>query len=275
MERPDSLDTSDIDGAQTRPLPVRRSDHPFNTNLDIEKSAPFRFSRGRFENSERCIEPLTPNYTMPSFTPHPVAPPATAPRDVLWTVPQRTWRPEERAAPVYTDEEKFGRSHFFQSRVPSRPSMMSGDITGPQFRFEEQRFRETDPLAPTYYYDGAPIDAVRTRKAHPGSMYVRTAEENYNLRTDDILTEKIFNREYPKALIKTREINRIHDITGAQADTRCSAPKLWKVRDPLNVPQKLTNRVMDIEGAIAGTGSMGPRLYRTRKQAAAIAVAAA
>jgi len=273
MERPDSLDTSDVDGAQTRPLPVRRTVHPFNTNHDIQGSTPFRFSQGRFEASSRCIDTLTPDYKLPSYAVHPL-PPTSAPRDVLWTVPQRKWRPEPRAEKNWTDDEKFGRSHLFQAKVPTRPALEVADITGPQFRFEEQRWRQTDPLQPVYFYDGAEIDRVRTRRPHYGSQFTRTAEENFALRTDDILTEKIFNREYPKALIKTRVANRTDDITGAQADTRCSAPKLWKIKDPMETPQKLTNRVMDIDGAIAGTGGQGAPLYRTRKQAAAIAAAA-
>ena len=179
-----------------------------------------------------------------------------------------------RLEPVQTAAEKFGRTHFFQQTVAARPSMVSVDITGPQFRIEEPRNRTTDPLMPSYLYDGAHSEQVATRRPHYGSQFTRTVEENYNLRTDDILTEKIFNREYPKALIQTRPANRIDDITGAQADTRCAAPKLWKIKDPSLVGEKLTNRVMDIEGAIAGTGGQGPPLYRTRKQAAAVSAAA-
>ena len=274
MERPDSLDTTDVDGATSRPLPVRLTAHPFNTNADIESSTPFRFSQGRFK-SGRQTDALNPAYKLPSFAAHPLGPadPVREARDILWTMPQRRWRPEPRAEPVQTAAEKFGRTHFFQQTVAARPSMVSVDITGPQFRIEEPRNRTTDPLMPSYLYDGAHSEQVATRRPHYGSQFTRTVEENYNLRTDDILTEKIFNREYPKALIQTRPSNRTDDITGAQADTRCSAPKLWKIRDPLQNPQKLTNRVMDIEGAVAGTGGMGPPLYRTRKQAAMLATA--
>jgi hypothetical protein len=111
---------------------------------------------------------------------------------------------------------------------------------------------------------------VRTRRPHYGSQFARVTSEDYALRTDDILTEKVFNREYPKALIKTRGVNRTDDITGAQADTRCAAPKLWRVKDPSQTVEKATNRVIDIDGAVAGTGGQGPPLYRARKQAKAI-----
>ena len=273
MERPDSLDTSDIDGAQTRPLPARHTTHPFNTNLDIGGSSPFQYSRGTLGASMRCTDALNPAYTLPSSNVFPLPENTSQPRDILWTLPQRKWKPETRQEKVWSEEEKYGRGFLFRATAPTRAALQSADITGPQFRVEEPRWRKTDPLQPVYFYDGAPVDEVRTRRAHPGSMFTRTPEENYSLRTDDILTEKIFNREYPKALIQTRPSNRTDDITGAQSDTRCSAPKLWKIRDPLQNPQKLTNRVMDIEGAVAGTGGMGPPLYRTRKQAAMLATA--
>lgn len=275
MERPDSLDTSDIAGAQTRPQPQRpNTQHPFNTNSDIEGSSPFRFSRGTLPHSQRMTDSLEPGYKLPSFETMPMPPATAQPRDILWTLPQRKWKPEQRSEKLWSDEEKFGRQHLFRATVPTRQALVSTDITGPQFRIEEPRWRKTDPLNPTYMYDGGAVDTVRTRRPHPGHMFTRTAEENYALRTDDILTEKIFNREYPKALIQTRPSNRLDDITGAQADTRCTAPKLWKIKDPSLVGEKLTNRVMDIEGAIAGTGGQGPPLYRTRKQAAAISLAA-
>ena len=272
MERPDSLDTSDIDGAQSRPLPVRRTMHPFNTNLDIGSSSPYAFSQPK---SGRMTDALNPDYKMPSFTPHPTPPmTASAARDVLWTLPQRDWRPEPRRMDEWSDAEKYGRQHLFRKNVPTRSSLQVTDITGPQFRFEERRWRKTDPLLPVYLYDGAPIDHVRTHRPHYGSQFPRTEYEDFALKTDDILTEKVYNREYPKVLIKTRLVNRTDDITGAQADTRCSAPKLWKVKDPAMSAEKLTNRVMDIDGAVAGTGGQGPPLYRTRKQAAAIAATA-
>lgn len=247
--------------------------HPFNTNSDIGGSSPFMYSRGALRESRRQTNPLVPDYQMPGYTPHPLPQSASAPRDILWTLPQTKWKPSQRADRNWSDEEKYGRGFLFRTTVPTRQSLVSHDITGPQLRTEAPRTRVTDPLNPVYLYDGGPIPQPPIRVPHHGSMLSRTAEENYNLRTDDILTEKIFNREYPKALIKTRPSNRIDDITGAQADTRCAAPKLWKIKDPSMVSEKLTNRVMDIEGAIAGTGGQGPLLYRTRKQAAAVSAA--
>jgi len=271
MLRPDSLDTSDVEGAQTRQLPVRYSHHPFNTNLDIDRSTPVVGRDKHPGRHTRCTNALDPQYKLPSFAYHEPEPMTAAPRDVMWTLPQHKWRPAQRDRAPWSDDEKYGRQFLFHRNVNSRSSMVVADITGPQFKIEEQRWRQTNPLQPAYYYDGAAIDQVNTRRPHYGSQFPREDKDDFALRTDDILTEKIFNREYPKALIKTRAVNRTDDITGAQSDTRSSAPRLWKIKDPSRCVEKLTNRVMDIEGALAGTGGQGPPLYRTRKQAAAIA----
>ena len=275
MERPDSLDTSDITGATTKIPLTRSTSHPFNTNTDIERSTPFRYSRGTLGESQRHTDCLTPNYKLPSFTYHPLPPLTAEPRDVLWTIEQKKWKPASREHTYsnWSDAEKFGRDTLFQRSASTKTSLQVADITGPQFRIEEKRWRKTDPLAPVYVYDGNTVEGVRTRRPHYGSQFPRTEQEAYALRTDDILTEKVFNREYPKALIKTRTVNRTDDITGAQADTRSSAPKLWKIKDPMLSATKLTNRVIDIDGAVAGTGGQGPLLYRARKQASAIAAA--
>ena len=126
--------------------------------------------------------------------------------------------------------------------------------------------------AGAYFYDGAAVDTVRTRRPHFGSQFTRTPEENYALRTDDILTEKVFNREYPKALIQTRATNRTDDITGAQADTKGAGPQIWRKpgKDPATCYEKETNRTWDIDGAVAGTGGQSIRLYRAARQEEAI-----
>lgn len=266
MERPDSLDTSDIDGAQSKRLPRRDSSHPFNSNLDIEFSRPY--SRTSNARSTRATDPLNPAYRLPSVTHDPLPMGGVVPRDPLWTLPQSKWKPETRHPVEWTDLEKYGRDFLFRKTVPARSSLVSVDITGPQFRVEEPRWRKTDPLHPVYVYDGGPLEEVNPRRPHYGSMYPRAEAENFALKTDDIMTEQIFTREYPKELIKTRPANRTDDILGAQSNTWCPYPSLWKSRDPSRTIQKETNRVKDIEGAVAGTGASGPLLYRTRKQAA-------
>ena len=164
MERPDSLDTSDISGAQARPLPVRRTDHPFNTNLDIVRSSPYEFSRGTLggtAGSLRCTDALNPAYKLPSYEVHPLPPPTSQPRDNLWTLPQKKWRPQPREDKTWGKEEMFGRHKLFMATIPPRAhSLQVQDICGPQFRCEEPRWRKTDPLHPVYVYDGGPVDRI-------------------------------------------------------------------------------------------------------------------
>lgn len=271
MERPDPLDTTDIQGATTKRLLSRSTPHPFNSNADIDFSRPF--SRAMHPKSQRSTDPLTPAYVLPSSTYVPAPAPSAPPRDTLWTLPQPNWKPELRQPQPMTEAELYGRQHLFRKTVPARASLVSTDITGPQFRLEEKRERLTDPLRPVYIYDGGQLDDVNPRRPRYGSMYTRSPAENYSLRTDDILTEAVFSREYPKELIKTRPSNRTDDILGAQANTWCAYPRLWKHKDPSNTVEKATNRVMDIEGAVASTAGQGPPLYRTRLQASKVAAA--
>jgi len=269
MERPDNLDTSDIHGATTRRMPSRSTHHPFNTNADIDGSRPF--SRSVHPTSQRCTNALDPAYVLPSSTYVPVPASSNPPKDTLWTLPQPNWKPEQRHMVPLSDAEKYGRQHLFRKEVPARMSMVSADITGPQFRLEEKTNRHTDPLHPVYIYDGGQVDDVNPRRPRYGSMFTRSPAENYSLRTDDILTEQVFSREYPKELIKTRVANRTDDILGAQANTWCAYPRLWKHKDPADTLDKTTNRVMDIEGAVASTAGQGPPLYRRRHQVNMIA----
>ena len=66
-ERPDPLDTSDIEGAQSRKsMPRTRTVHPSMSNLDIAGSTPsFANSHGRFTSARR-IDPLNPQYGLPT-----------------------------------------------------------------------------------------------------------------------------------------------------------------------------------------------------------------
>ena len=73
--------------------------------------------------------------------------------------------PLEAVISATTSEARGGpRQHLFQRHCATRTSNVAADITGPQFRFEERRSRNTDPLMPVYTYDGGAIDPVRTRR---------------------------------------------------------------------------------------------------------------
>lgn len=277
MERPDSLDTSDVAGAKSRPLPTRHTAHPFNTNIDIERSRPLHIrATTDFMTHPRSTNPLTPDYRTSGFE-YQAPPPQPPPRDIMWTLPQKKWKPAPRDPYSFPPSEVYSRNKLYLQNCQQRNSIHVEDITGPQTRIEEPRWRKTDPLMPVYKYDGAVVEEVPTRRRRYGSNYPRRPCDAFALRTDDIVTaETISCREYPKELIKTRAANRTDDIEGAQAGTKAIGPKLWRTRDPSHSIEKLmSNHVFDIDGAVAGTAGQGIKCYRARNQAEKVEKASA
>ena len=277
MQRPDPLDLSDIEGATARQRTYRAAEsHPFNSNSDIVGSTPNHMGViGRFRPG-RSTDPLRPQYSLPCYVPVELPPDPRPVRDIMWTVPQSKWKPETRHYPEQTSEEKLSKGTLFRRNVAARDPLRCQDITGPQFRTEEPFHRHTNPLVPTYVYDGGAVDDVNIKVPKHGCRYARSEADNYALRTKDISWSEFHPAgEYPKELIATRPANRTDDIEGAQANTRVSGPRLWSLpgHDPADVREKQTNKVWDIDGAVAGTGGQGLPLYRTRKQQAVYSLA--
>ena len=273
-ERPDPLDTSDIEGAQSRKsMPRTRTVHPSMSNLDIAGSTPsFANSHGRFTSARR-IDPLNPQYGLPTADYVPPPQPREPPKELLWTLPQETRTSATRAIMDWSDVDGFHTNHKFMRDVPTRQQFLAtADISGPQFLSEAPSTRRVDPLEPNYVYDGGPYGEVDTKSKKYGSMFPRKDEEAFGLMTKDISAG--FSSSNPKAtyLLSTRTINRTDDITGAQADTKGAGPQIWRKpgKDPATCYEKETNRTWDIDGAVAGTGGQSIRLYRAARQAEAI-----
>jgi len=270
MERPDQLHLGDIDGACSRKPHVRSVGYDaFNSNADIEGSVPdHQKMLGRFR-STRTTDPMEPHYSLPSYSYLPREEPRGQPRELLWTLNQPKWRPEPRTRPELTDAEKYGRTFLYRRGAGARDILASKDITGPQFQIEAPRSRHTDPLMPSYTYDGGPVDDIITHVPRYGSRFVRKPHEDTSLMTKDVaISEVHMGGQYPKELIKTRMANKTSDITGAKADTKPAWPRVWTMpgKTPDAVPEKETNKVWDIYGAVAGTAGQGLPLYRSRKQ---------
>ena len=221
LVRPDPLDTSDVDGARPKPLPIRlRSNHPFNTNADIEYSSPhFQQTHGKFY-TQRNSNTLQPSYKLPSSSFEPLPPPRSKPRDLLWTLPQNDWKPQTRDIMNWSDVEGHGRDFLFRKAAGKRDTIDARDINRPQFRCEEPSQRRTDPLRPTYVYDNGEVDHVVTHVPKYGQRYGRTPEENYNLIVKDVNGDNVHQSCYPNWLIKTRKANNTQDIPGAQVRRR-------------------------------------------------------
>ena len=178
-ERPDPLDTSDIEGAQSRKsMPRTRTVHPSMSNLDIAGSTPsFANSHGRFTSARR-IDPLNPQYELPTADYVPPPQPREPPRDLLWTLPQETRTSATRAIMDWSDVDGFHTNHKFMRDVPTRQQFLAtADISGPQFLSEAPSTRRVDPLEPKYVYDGGPYGEVDTKSKKYGSMFPRKDEE--------------------------------------------------------------------------------------------------
>ena len=217
LVRPDPLDTSDVDGARPKPLPIRlRTNHPFNTNADIEYSSPhFQQTHGKFY-TQRNSNTLQPSYQLPSSSFEPLPEHRSKPRELLWTLPQKDWKPQTRDIMNWSDVEGHGRDFLFRKAAGSRDTIGARDINRPQFRCEEPSQRRTDPLWPTYIYDNGEVDQVVTHVPKYGHRYGRKPEENYNLIVKDVNGDNVHQSCYPNWLIKTRKANNTQDIPGAQ-----------------------------------------------------------
>ena len=269
LVRPDPLDTSDVDGGRPKPLPIRlRTNHPFNTNADIDYSSPhFQQTHGKFY-TQRNSNTLQPQYKLPSSSFEPLPAYRSKPRELLWTLPQKDWKPQTRDIMNWSDVETHGRDFLFRKAAGSRDTIGALDINRPQFRCEEPSQRRTDPLMPTYIYDNGEVDQVVTRVPKYGHRYGRKPEENYNLMVKDVNGDNVKQSCYPNWLLKTRKTNNTQDITGAQADTMWVGPAVWRLpgKNMDACIDKETNRVWDIDGAVAGTGGAGIKMYRAQKQ---------
>jgi len=290
MNRPDSLDTSDIAGAQTkRQLSRERTQHPFNSSADIEFSRP----QARGLQTNRCTDSLNPVYQLPSFTPPAGVSSSSAPRDVLWTIPKQDRRLDTRPIMDWSDVESRSTDLLLRKSLMTRDIMSAGDINVSQFRMDAPSTRSTNPLLPEYVYDGGAVDQVVTRVPKYGRRYPRPDESWYPLKCKDVNGEPktggagvgaTSNPSYPLHLIKTRPSNRTDDVYGATVNSigwrspleTNLGPKVWKdtSKEMSAVPEKLTNKVFDISGTAPGTGGCSafgpPPMYRVAKQTAMV-----
>jgi hypothetical protein len=223
MERVDSLHVADIAGAQAKPARVRTTDFPFNSAADISGAAP----RVPGLQTNRHTSALNPQYELPSFTHEPRAAAASQPRDTLWTLPQPRWKAQTRDIMDWTDIETRSRTAVRRQNLAERDPLAVKDITGPQFRVEQQTSRRTNPLEPTYVYDGGDTDRVNVHAPKHGHRYVRKEDECFSLMSKDVTGEgdAVWTQEYPKHLIKTRETNQTSDIRGAAAALALPPPR--------------------------------------------------
>lgn len=195
---------------------------------DIEGSKPKMKWRFR---TNRCVNPLEPEYTFPSYVPAPnVSPKFTRDSydvsDIEGTKSRPLYRFLERKNHLVDDIEgaqSGWRPRHSRARHEAPPldhSLNVGDITGGGFRTR----RMTNPLTPSYRVNGMDI-ADNPVTSRPRSLPKARDGPFYPLTTVDIEGAQPGWRPMPQvnppleARRHFRNTNFVGDIPGAQADT--------------------------------------------------------
>lgn len=196
---------------------------------------------------------------------------AMATRANQWTLepPPVRMRPATAAHTLdYSDvNEKAFRRRFRESAATRQQPPSADDVANVRPAFRSLPPRNTDVLNPAYTgLNGSRLATIESRVPTYGRQYVRAEGENFSLRTDDIdrCLADAFYRKY--GAFVTRPTNRVDDIFGAQHDTKCREPQVWRASGPYvdpgrrhypeALPTKRVNRVDDIEGAQAARSSV-------------------
>ena len=219
----------DITG--TNPIRLHRDTNKPDRQLllaDIEGSQP----RNKWLlRTKRCIDPLAPEYTLPSFA---TAPPVVTKftrdshdvSDIEGTKSKPLFPYSQRQNHLVDDIEGTWpgwRPRHRRVRYDAAPldhSLNVSDITGGGFRTR----RSTNPLTPSYHVNGMDI-ADDPVKSKPRSLPKTRDGPYYSLTTKDIEGTQIGWRLIPQvnppmeARRHFRNTNFMGDIPGAQADT--------------------------------------------------------
>lgn len=242
-------------------------------------------SGGHWLSANRKVDPLQPAYTLPSYRyaenigPRSITE-AMSTREKQWTMPppERRSRSASKTRDTHSLDYRDVNSGTWHQRFysssgtrPQPPDMR--DVSNEREKWRSTGPRGTNPLEPTYIsVGGKPMPPVATRMPVPGRAYPRAPGEFYALRTDDI--DKCFADAFHKkyGMFATRETNRVDDIFGAQHDTKCNPPPVWRASGPYvdpgnrhypdKMPSKRTNRVDDIEGAQPAASSLSKSVRR-------------
>ncbi|CAM9911517.1 unnamed protein product [Discosporangium mesarthrocarpum] len=242
--KPNFYNISDIGGTKSMRLhkDTNKPDRALYLD-DIEGSKP----RNKvFFRTKRCVNPLVPEYTLPSFVPAPtVIPKFTRDSfdvsDIEGTKSRPLYRFNQRKNTTVDDIEgaQAGwKPRHVRARKEAPPlghSLDVQDITGGGFRTR----RNTNPLEPTYRVNGMDVadDPVKSR---PRALPKARDSPFYPLTTADIEGAQVGWRPMPQmnppleARRHFRNTNFMGDIPGAQADTVKHSMSTNRQVNPLN-----------------------------------------
>lgn len=237
--------------------------------------------RGRYLTEGRQLDPLQPKYKLQSF--ETIAREARsiteqmATRQHQWTLerpPSRTRAATTAHTLDYSDVNVGTHRQRFRATSATRAQPMRvADIANAKHGFRGVPARDTDPCAPVYKdLEGDALPPSASRTVAGGRRYVRSASEaDPALRTHDIdfCFADAFVQKY--GAFATRTTNETRDIFGAQHDTVCREPQVWRVTGPYiepgvrhypeALPHKRTNRVDDIYGTTPARSTMAQPVY--------------
>ena len=254
---------ADIEGASAKvPYGDKYNNKPCISNADIEKSCPAPLMksrnvkdlslhlddiegtrhtvRDRMMRTSRHVNPLNPDYQLPSCNPIVVEVPKFI-RDShdVRDIDGARAKPAKQVTPrdIMSNADVVGaqagwkpRHKKIREEAPPHPIMIesnAGDLKNK--RFEDRSNRITNPVDPVYMVNGTEVKNDEGSKPKPLPKYI---PESYALRTDDIA-----GAQYGFKQMKRREYrNTMYnlDVEGAQADTIFHTIQTKRVVDPLN-----------------------------------------
>ncbi|KAJ1625046.1 hypothetical protein T492DRAFT_1042666 [Pavlovales sp. CCMP2436] len=287
----DPLNVSDIAGASsTSMLRLRVADPRVVLDAALQGTSS---RKGHFLSEGRQVDPLKPSYSLPSFTMAEYGPPRSITElmhtRIQWMLQQpegRQRQPTTAHTLDYSDvNEKTFRQRFRASSNTRQNPPFVDDVANAKAGYRSVPPRDTNALNPEYRgLSGKPLPAPDPKLVPGGRRYMRTDAEKFSMRTDDIdrCFADAFSKKY--GAFATRPSNFAADIFGAQHDTRCREPQVWRASGPYIDPgtrrfpdalhSKQTNRIDDIQGAQTAKSRdpMPVRMYREARESEAQAV---
>jgi len=214
---------SEVAGATSKVLSHSRNVPDRTLEIDDIDGTRF-FIRNRFFRTQRKIDPLQPNYNLPSYIPaEPVEPKFI--RDTLYhddvdgsrTKPPRPFQPRDTMGVNDIEGAQVNwkpRNERVRSEGPPTDIMAIEGVNTRNIRHQDRSSRLVNTLNPVYEFDGMIIEDDKYSKPRKPKPFI---PENNLLKTADITGATAGWHTFTGK--EVRNINFIADIKGAQADT--------------------------------------------------------
>jgi len=241
--RPKFSDISDIDGAHPK-LTKQRNYESKILHVDDIDGAKAKY-RDRFFDTKRNVDPLQPEYKLPSYKVEPLAPPKFV-KDAMNIDDIEGTRTKQKKFTIQrdtmnVDDIEGARSGWKPRHIQARVDAQPRDVLFTTENLKNKKFqdittRRTDPNSPQYNIYGMEIadDAKSKPKKLRGYL-----EGNFLLRTDDVDGARCGQHGAHSLSLpmekrrEFRQTNFLGDIEGAKADTIKHSIQTKRVTNPL------------------------------------------